>query len=282
MRVALDIDPETAEASSLTVRLLDDAQQTWETWHASLDRLRQVPPDDDARQVELFLVTPPALPPGMYTLVLSLARKESPIATERVPGIPVTACPTPLTPQRLVVSDRIAASETVTPTLQLVAADWPGRRFSENTQMTLRLFWQAWQNPGRASLSLYCNRGDQSVALLQEAPLLTTALNTPLPAGTLLESKHGLSFVQVPPGRCDVVAQVHWPGGDSRHGLGEITVEARQRTYRVPPLAHPFESTLGGAIELLGYDLDPGPWQPGQAVALNLYWRPITQPSGNN
>jgi hypothetical protein len=97
-----------------------------------------------------------------------------------------------------------------------------------------------------------------------------------------LESKHSLSFTQVPPGHWDVVAQVHRPGGDTQYRLGEITVEARQRTYQVPPLAHPFESTLGGAIELLGYDLDPGPWQPGQAVALTLYWRPMVQPSGNN
>lgn len=42
---------------------------------------------------------------------------------------------------------------------------------------------------------------------------------------------------------------------------------------------HLLEATFGDSIKLLGYELDDGPYQPGQAFVLTLYWQAVQQPA---
>ncbi|HEC35257.1 MAG TPA: hypothetical protein ENI39_01840 [Anaerolineae bacterium] len=59
--------------------------------------------------------------------------------------------------------------------------------------------------------------------------------------------------------------------------LGGITIEAMERVFEPPPLAHPVSIPLGGEVELIGYDLEPEPVTPGGRVTLTLYWRALME-----
>jgi hypothetical protein len=99
--------------------------------------------------------------------------------------------------------------------------------------------------------------------------------------GTLLESRHPLSFVDVAPGHHRVEIEVETNVGKDVYDLGVITVEDRKRVYWVPFIPQRLRTTLGGEIELLGYGLEPAIGQVGKELAVTLYWRPLTQPTGN-
>jgi len=52
-------------------------------------------------------------------------------------------------------------------------------------------------------------------------------------------------------------------------------------TIEDPSPSHPAHATLGG-LTLVGYDLDPGPYQPGDAIPLRLYWRVTGNVAGDD
>jgi hypothetical protein len=47
----------------------------------------------------------------------------------------------------------------------------------------------------------------------------------------------------------------------------------------IPAPTHPLSARLGDSIELVGYDLAPGPYIPGQTIYLMLHWRAAIQPA---
>jgi hypothetical protein len=55
---------------------------------------------------------------------------------------------------------------------------------------------------------------------------------------------------------------------------GQIAVEARPRSYRLPAMQHPTQATLGGSIALRGYDLTV-PENTGEPAELTLYWQAL-------
>ncbi len=59
--------------------------------------------------------------------------------------------------------------------------------------------------------------------------------------------------------------------------LAEITVQATDRTFDVPPISHPLTVTLGRRFQLLGYDLSTDAVAPGETLALTLTWRALTE-----
>jgi hypothetical protein len=269
------------EEVNLSARLVDDHGQVWGQWSAFLSRLRLVRVSDASLQVNLFFVIPPAVPPGEYALELRLSQDDALLNSTHLREIPIAAREQPLAPQRLVVSDWINDPESLSRGLRLIAANRPGSRFTENTLITLGLFWQVGADPVSPSLSLSLLSQQQSWILIEREPLLKEALASRLPAGTLLESKHGLTFANVPPGRYHVEVAVDTGTGKDIYDLGRIEVTARRRVYRVPAISNPVRAVLGGEIEFLGYDLQPEVGRPGEEVALTLYWRSLTQPTGN-
>jgi len=61
--------------------------------------------------------------------------------------------------------------------------------------------------------------------------------------------------------------------------VGSIPVQARSRTYDLPPIGHSLNMRLGQDIALRGYTLDQ-PARAGNALRLTLYWQalePITE-----
>ena len=59
--------------------------------------------------------------------------------------------------------------------------------------------------------------------------------------------------------------------------IGQVTVEATERTFAPPPMAHAVGVPLGGLFELLGYDLQPAAPAAGDRVTLTLHWRALAE-----
>jgi hypothetical protein len=57
--------------------------------------------------------------------------------------------------------------------------------------------------------------------------------------------------------------------------LGELAVEARPRSFEIPPIQHPLSVNLGGQVEFLGYDLRADHVMAGDTLRLTLYWRAL-------
>ncbi len=57
--------------------------------------------------------------------------------------------------------------------------------------------------------------------------------------------------------------------------LGELTVEARPRSFEIPPIQHPLSVSLGGQVEFLGYGLKADHVTAGDTLHLTLYWRAL-------
>jgi hypothetical protein len=55
-----------------------------------------------------------------------------------------------------------------------------------------------------------------------------------------------------------------------------LDVATRARNYRPPPdIPVPLNASLGGQVELLGYNLDLSPRWPGQTVDIDIFWRSL-------
>jgi len=103
------------------------------------------------------------------------------------------------------------------------------------------------------------------------------------PGEYLLRLRLGTGSVRDRPERVgDQPEPEHWQSQPL--DLGTVTVQAAERAFDVPPISHPLTATLGGQVQLLGYDLltpIPGPTAavvaPGDTITLTLYWRALTE-----
>ncbi len=63
--------------------------------------------------------------------------------------------------------------------------------------------------------------------------------------------------------------------------LGKVEVTYRERLWQAPAIEHPQRAELGGAIALLGYDVEPAEAQAGGAIQLTLYWQALQPVAGD-
>lgn len=73
------------------------------------------------------------------------------------------------------------------------------------------------------------------------------------------------------------VSWSHGSGGSPALNLGTVAVRGVDRSFEVPPISHPLTATLGGQVELLGYDLPAETVTPGDTLTLTLYWRALVE-----
>ncbi|MGQ9458678.1 MAG: hypothetical protein ACUVS5_10410, partial [Anaerolineae bacterium] len=61
--------------------------------------------------------------------------------------------------------------------------------------------------------------------------------------------------------------------------LGTVQVQGRPHTFEPPAPQRPATALFGGAIRLVGYDLDASEAHPGGTVRLSLHWQAVRTPS---
>jgi len=157
--------------------------------------------------------------------------------------------------------------------------------YSLGSAATLALYWHALSRPQADYLTSLRLRPRGST---EAAPVVLSPAARPLgdayPTDRWRpgESWRGLYDLKVPPdaasGAHDLVLTI----SDARTGraigeavLGEVTVAGRAHRYDLPPVGHPYSSTLDSQLRFLGYDLTGAKAVAGGALRLTLYWLPL-------
>ena len=119
------------------------------------------------------------------------------------------------------------------------------------------------------------------LVLEQGASILTEASQAPAngrypttlwqPGETVLERRR----LSAPPGAPSGSAQVIIELAGHRVQLGEITIVSSLAVFELPPMASEVGLRYGDVAELVGYDLEPGPYDSDHPIAITLYWRAL-------
>jgi len=141
----------------------------------------------------------------------------------------------------------------------------PGER------LYLTLFWQA----GKAPLPDYdVTLTLSDTVIYTGAPVHDTYPTSRWAAGEVVADRYDPRLPRDAP-LGDYPLRLHV--GDTAVNLGNVTVQATDHTFDVPPISHPLTITLGSQVELLGYDLSAETVAPGDTFALTLYWRALAE-----
>ena len=238
---------------------------------------------------EAYVAIPLDLPPGTYTLVMSLSGSDGWLGLTRSDGsfggtqlvlgdVVVEAPPYPA-PQL----DRLIARDAEWPGLRVIGVGPPKMQLMAGRAMPFSLGLERREGPSADALAweLVCGAAPESrtgvrrsqLGLLQWAPSTPEAW----PVGHRYEVKYApLLSPDLPEGTCTLAV---WPaaGNGLSAGaviVGEVSVQQRSRDFvlpRVPDI--PLAVRVEGFGELVGADLANLEPRPGDDLDVTLYWR---------
>jgi len=183
--------------------------------------------------------------------------------------------------------------------LTLLGANLDTESARPGERLYLTLFWQA-DEPSLPNYDVYLNLGETT--LYTGAPVHNTYPTSGWTTGELVVDRYDPRLpLNTPPGDYPLRLRLNDPATDSTHGLvldlGVVTVQATERTFDIPPISHPLTATLGGQVQLIGYDLATpipapssyeGEGRPtaavvasGDTLTLTLYWRALIEMDEN-
>jgi hypothetical protein len=222
----------------------------------------------------------PGAPPGAYDVRWGLY---APSADVRLPmldnggayaglyaELPVrlARAETPPPPEALGIEQRLDAAVDG---LTLLGTRLGARTTRPGERLPVTLFWRAGEAaPQPHALSLQLGETE----LYQGAPVHDTYPFSDWKPGEVVADRHDPRLpLDLTPGKHMLRLRV----GDRTLDLGEITVEATERTFEVPRVSQPLTVTLGDRVQLVGYDLSSGSVAPGETLTLTLTWRALTE-----
>ena len=236
------------------------------------------------------LSLPPGIPPGRYTVEVSLydgatgagvgcSRPDGSFAGTRVVVGEVTITP-PVTPPGVDGLPIPRRTEFPAGPLILLGIDPPPAQVLSGGQLAFALFWQADEAPQadyRVRLRLVDEAGE---VVLETAPPLSPYPTSRWQAGQRFQSRYTLRIPpDLPPGPYRLGLNVlDGAGGNplwqADEGLGNVEVLPRERLFTLPEeIPYPLAFTFGGLVHLRGYRLDSTATSPGGALTLTLYWQ---------
>jgi 4-amino-4-deoxy-L-arabinose transferase-like glycosyltransferase len=274
---------------SASLHLLDLAGRSWaQVGQLVLNRVTFATsawsPGEGSDQA-LKLELPARLPPGPYTVQLTLADAGNAQlgawdAAGQFMGVRV-----PLGRVEVVPPDTPAGLAPCTSGASLVAGPFlacvsslPPRAVPSGDAFTLALTWSAQETPGgdyEVRWRLLDAAG--GVALQQIAPLSPHPTSRWRP-GDSFESRYDLRLdPTLPAATYELVFNLLSPDGaplwSGDETLTRVEVLARERLFQLPEIAHPLDLELGDAVHLRGFDLERSQAAPGEALPLTLYWQ---------
>ena len=280
-----------AGAYRLHLALEDARRHRWAEGEGPLVSATGVPASAWEPGVGYDLLAPPlrppaALPPGTYTVTLSLYgadgarlgvwRDDGSFAGVRWPLGSVTVEPLarPPAPEAAMIPRRLEG--IAFGPLRLLGLAPPPETLRSGDRFTLRLLWQA-AGPPEADYRLCWQwlDGAGSPRLTQTQPL------SPYPtgrwrAGELVEGRYDLwADPALPPGDYTLAVGASAPGEPCRpRPIAHLRLEPRPRRFDLPAeIGHPLDLRLGDRVRLRGYDLAPTTVAPGGTLTLTLVWQ---------
>jgi 4-amino-4-deoxy-L-arabinose transferase-like glycosyltransferase len=200
-------------------------------------------------------------------LPLRLARALTP-ALSRVEGPP--------DPGELGIRNRLDAHSGG---LTLLGVNLDTKRARPGEPLYLTLFWRADDSP-LPDYDVHLTLDDAT--LYAGAPVHGTYPTSSWTAGEVVADRYGLRLpLDMPAGDFPLQLRIEeaatGSGRSQPLGLGVVSVLDTERVFEVPPISHPLTATLGGQVQLLGYDLSAETAAPGDTLTLTLYWRALTE-----
>ena len=141
----------------------------------------------------------------------------------------------------------------------------PGER------LYLTLFWRADESP-LLDYNVALTLGDRT--LYAGDPVHNTYPTSNWAAGAIVADRYNPRLPRdAPPGDYPLRLSL----ADAEINLGDVAVQAIERTFEAPTISRPITVTLGDQIELLGYNLSSDSVAPGDTLTLTLYWRALAE-----
>jgi hypothetical protein len=163
--------------------------------------------------------------------------------------------------------------------LTLLGANLDTKRARPGEPLYLTLFWWADDTP-LPDYDIHLTLGDAT--LYAGAPVHGTYPTSSWAAGEVVADRYGLRLpLDMPAGDFPLRLRLEEAATGSERSqpldLGVVSVLDAERVFDVPPISHPLTATLGGQVQLLGYDLSAETAAPGDALTLTLYWQALTE-----
>jgi len=228
----------------------------------------------------ISILVSPGAPPGDYLIRFSLYSTHAdsllPVLddTDRYAGtyvelpLRLARATAPPDPDKLGIRTRL---DTPTGGLTLLGAnlDTPSARPGERLYLTL--FWRADAAP-LPDYDVTLSLGDAT--LYAGAPVHGTYPTSGWTAGEIVADRYDPRLPRdTLPGDHPLWLRL----GDQVLDLGTVTVPATDRAFDAPSISRPLTATLGGQVELLGYDLSAEVIARGDTLTLTLYWRALIE-----
>lgn len=258
--------------------LLDPAGAATSAWAAG-----------ETVQERYLLPIPPGIPPGAYELVATLYDKDT------LQQVAVLDTAGKAAGTAYVATQVQVAPPTIPPTLQdlsiphqlrhdfwgqleLLGSSALPAEVKPGQTAEISLFWMA-QRAIESDCALLLGLQDGTGRIWPQAQYPLP--NSDYPAskwriGEFVQTRSNLRVdVDVPSGVCSLFVNVVCMGiGDGGVSIGELSVRGREHVFSAPEMRFPAQTQIGGAIALVGYDLDSATVKPGTALRLTLYWHP--------
>lgn len=264
-----------------SLRLPDDAGRVWaaedyipQDGFSPTNTWEPGKPAFDRRGLEV----PADVPPGNYELTLRLYEPATGTAVETSAGVDVPLVqvqvlppPAPLDPEMLDIPTRV--ERTVTDTLTLLGYDVTPQPIRPGQPGELSLWWRVEDAPLPSHIRVELLDEDGAAWAKQTHPLggdvsaweVGQIVRTRYPVNVdpaALSGRHQMKLFLLDGETVTASSDV-----------GAIAVQARDRTYDLPPIENSMDARVGEHIMLRGYDLDPSLPSPGDTLDLTLYWQ---------
>jgi hypothetical protein len=236
----------------------------------------------------------PGAPPGDYRLNVGWysagADRRLPVVAEggrfggtvaSVAPMTIARAPQPPADDSLVIGARMEAQAV--DGLRLLGASLETPVAPQGAPLFFTLFWRTEHELSNQSIAIRLRSTGNPAAgeyrLWDGAPVHGTYPFDEWEAGEVVADRYGLRVpVDTAAGDYTLEARV---GQGAWIEFGHARVEASERRFDVPPIAHPLNVAFGGQIELLGYDVDREQLRAGESLTLTLVWRALTAPDSD-
>ena len=226
-------------------------------------------------------------PPGLYTLQIGFYTK-APAVTGGELTFPTPNQPLAEPLQVLeVASPGPAEATTGTPLLELQLLSPAPLALNETGKtITFDLTWVAPQTTAHVYQAAFAlldwnvpKGGETGVArwAWEPRPLIEFLPTPAWPAAAPLRSRWTLPLAERAPGGSYrlQLRLLDETGQTAHHDLGAVQIPGRARDFSPPQPAQAVEATFDQAVALPGFDLSPAELQPGQPLAVTLYWQSL-------
>jgi hypothetical protein len=161
--------------------------------------------------------------------------------------------------------------------LTLLGANLDTKRARPGEPLYVTLFWQA-DEPPLPDYDVHLTLGDAT--LYAGAPVHGTYPTSSWTAGEVVADRYGLRLpLDMPTGDFPLRLRLEEAetGQSQPLDLGVVSVLDTERVFDVSPISHLLTATLGGQVQLLGYDISAETVALGETLTLTLYWRALIE-----